>query len=209
MVNSASKFDHHAAWRRPSLAQERAAHAVLADLYRRDLRPERGPPSSRPRAHRSPASSAKLSKLVLEFCRPSSCSSPSARCSRWARSSPIVGRVSRVARAWRARGGRLGAGVSALLRAPTARVWVHGAWVRAGAQCACPGRRNGRRAVSPAEVCRAVAGGSLSAACSAASSCHVGRKRPRALAHVTNNRYTRRYTLDTQRRYTISPFRPT
>ena len=101
------------------------------------------------------------------------------------------------------------AGVGALLRAPTARVWVHGAWVRAGAQCACPGRRNGRRAVSPAEVCRAVAGGSLSAACSAASSCHVGRKRPRALAHVTNNRYTRRYTLDTQRRYTISLFRPT
>ena len=34
-------------------------------------------------------------------------------------------------------------------------------------------------------------------ACIAAPSCHVGRKRPRALAHVTNNRYTRRYTLDT------------
>ena len=56
------------------------------------------------------------------------------------------------------------AGVGALLRAPTARVVVHGAWVRAGAQCACRGRRNGRRlrrAVSPAEVCRAVTGGSM------------------------------------------------
>jgi hypothetical protein len=41
MVNSASKFDHHAAWRRPSLAQERAAHAGHADLHRRELRPGR------------------------------------------------------------------------------------------------------------------------------------------------------------------------
>ena len=38
---SASKFDHHAAWRRPSLAQERAAHAGHADLHRRELRPGR------------------------------------------------------------------------------------------------------------------------------------------------------------------------
>ena len=41
MDNSASKFDHHAAWRRPSLAQERAAHAGHADLHRRELRPGR------------------------------------------------------------------------------------------------------------------------------------------------------------------------
>ena len=62
--------------------------------------------SRRPALHhpaRARRSSATLSKLVLQFCRPSSCSSPSARCSRWTRSSPIVGRASR---AWR--GGRLG-----------------------------------------------------------------------------------------------------
>ena len=77
---------------------------TLALLTFTDVICDRGaapcPPSSRPS---TPTSSAAMSKLVLEFCCPSSCSSPSARCSRWLRSSPIVGRASR---AWR--GGRQG-----------------------------------------------------------------------------------------------------
>jgi hypothetical protein len=143
MVNSASKFDHHAAWRRPSLAQERAAHAGHADLHRRELRPGR----SVLRSIILPEHAGIISDAVPML---------------------IVGRASR---AWR--GGRLGRCGHAAARPDSAYVgsWSMDAG-RRSACMSMKKECVGERAVSPVllGVCRAVAGNSLWAACIAASS---------------------------------------
>ena len=137
------------------LSMVAAAHAGLADLHGRELRQGRG-------ALRSiiPPEHAGIFSNVVEACAavlPSELLQLSFGALLKMDTVFADRRASEPSVARRATGPAWGA----LLRAPTARVRIHGARVRAGAQRACPRRRSGWRAVSPTGICRAVAEGSL------------------------------------------------